>query len=157
VTKTLPQMFFELIERSIDEEGVYPHQMLVLKQDDTLEMHALAVDVPQLINHYWNKLSDAKEVIVGLDMSTRPNQGTLYADALVFAYWTRPTSMTMKLSDPSCLQVGVINYQFEPWIVDPIDWKNTHWDHWVRAVFPNYRPPFLIRLEHDTPAQESAQ
>jgi hypothetical protein len=141
----LPDVYFEMIERVIDEEGVYPHQGVARKKDDSLEVMAIAVDVPTLIQTFWNKLGESEEVIVGIDMSTRPNQGTHYADALVFAHWTRDPSK--KLTDEDCLRVGVINYQHEPRIVDAIDWENTHWTHWVRAVFPNYRPPFLIRTE----------
>jgi len=134
-----------MIERVIDEEGVYPHQGMARKQDGKLEVLALAVDVPTLIKTFWNKLGDSEEVIFGLDMTTRPDQGTRYADALVLAHWRKDPSK--ELADPSCLRVGVINYQHEPRIVDPIDWDNSHWDHWVRSVFPTYRPPFLIRVD----------
>jgi hypothetical protein len=139
----LTKTYFEMIERIIDSDGVYPHQGLVLKKGDKLEMHSLAVNVPELVAHFWNQLGDAEEVIYGIDMSTRPGQGTRYADALVIAHWT--SSPGKDLADPSCLRVGVINYQNEPRIVDPIDWNNSHWDHWVRSVFPQYRPQFLIR------------
>lgn len=145
VQRSLTDDYFDVIERAIDEKGVYPHQGLVLKKDNKLEMHALIVGVPELVAHFWNQLGDSEEVIYGIDMTTRPDQGTRYADALVLAHWTRDPSK--KLTDPSCLRVGVINYQHEPRIVDPIDWDNSHWDHWVRSVFPKYRPPFLIRVE----------
>lgn len=145
MSEPLTKTYFDMIERIIDEDGVYPHQGMVRKKGDKLEMHSLAVDIPTLIKHFWNQLGEAEEVIYGIDMTTRLNQGTRYADALVLAHWTRDPGK--KLSDPSLLRVGVINYQDEPRIVDPIDWDNNHWDHWVRAVFPKYRPPFLIRVE----------
>ena len=143
----LTKDYFELIERVIDEEGIYPHQALVTTEDGGLQMHALAVDVPTLIRHFWNTIGTSKEVVYGLDMSTRPDQGTRYADALVLAHWTKLPGKP--LSDPECLKVGVINYQDEPRIVDPIDWENSHWDQWVRATFnsPTYKPPFLVRVE----------
>ena len=143
--KPLPEVYMDMINIAINEDGVYPHQMIAMAKDKSLQIHAMMVDVPTLVEHFWNKLGESEEVIVGIDMQTRPDQGTHYADALVITYWTRAAHK--KLTDPSCLQVGVINYQHEPRIVDAIDWKNNHWDHWVRSVFPKYRPPFLIRVE----------
>jgi len=145
MSETLPETFMGMVKIAIDEEGVYPHQMISMDKDGGLQVHAMAVEVPDLVQHFWNKLGESEEVIVGIDMSTRPDQGTRYADALVVAYWKRAAGK--KLTDPSCLQVGVINYQNEPRIVDDYDWENTHWDHWVRSVFPTYRPPFLVRVE----------
>lgn len=143
--KPLPEVFMDMVNIAIDEDGIYPHQMVAMAKDGGLQVHAMMVDLPNLVQYFWNKLGDSEEVIVGIDMSTRPDQGTKYADALVIAYWRRDPDK--KLTDPSCLKIGVVNYQNEPRIIDPIDWDNDHWDHWVRSVFPKYLPPFLIRVE----------
>jgi len=145
MSKSITDVFFDMINIAIDEDGVYPHQMVTMDKEGAFQIHAMAVDLPTLLTHFWNKLGESEEVVVGIDMETRPNQGTKYADALVLAHWKRDPSK--KLTDPECLSVGVINYQNEPRVVEPIDWDNSHWDHWVRAVFPKYRPPFLVRVE----------
>ena len=146
----LIETYFHAIERAIDEKGVYPHQGL-LRKGEGLEVHALALDFPELVRHFWDQLGESDEVIYGVDMTTRPGQGTRYADALVVVHWTRDRDK--KLADLSCVKVGVINYQHEPRIVDPIDWDNSYWDGWVRGVFPKYRPSLLVRVERT--AQEA--
>ena len=143
--KSLPEIYAEMIDNAIDEGGVYPHQAVLRGTDGGLRICALAVNVPELIKHFWNTVGSVEEAIYGIDMTTRSGQGTHYADALVLAHWTRAPGRN--LTDPDCLKVGVINYQNTPRLVDPIDWHNSHWDHWVRAVFPSYLPPFLIRVE----------
>ena len=143
--KSLPDIYLGIISRVIDADGVYPHQAVCMDKDGSLQIYALAIDVPTWCRLFWEKVQEFEEVIFGLDMTTRPDQGTRYADALVFVHWTR--NVARKLGDPECFRVGVINYQDDPRIVDDIDWTNDHWNHWLRAVLGESRPPFLVRVE----------
>lgn len=149
MTKPLPDIYAESVANVIDERGVYPHQAMALRTDGSLRMMALDTDVHEWSRLFWNEVQGLNgqnaEVIFGLDMSTRPNQGTEFADALVLVHWTHDPDK--KLADPSCFKTGVINYQHEPRIVRPIDWNNEHWQHWMQSWLQSTRPPFLVRTQ----------
>lgn len=147
IHKTLPEHFLGLVESLIDESGVYPHPAMSVQEDGGLSVMALDMDVNGWAQQFWSQIQGMRgqcvEAAFGLDMRTMPNQGTEFADVLVFVYWTLDPSK--KLADPSCFKVGVINYQHEPRVVRPIDWNNSHWTHWMKSWIEKTRPPFLVR------------
>lgn len=154
VHKTLPEHYHGLVSTLIDKDGIYPHSAAAVSEDGGLSVMALDMDIHGWTQQFWDHVqglrSEAREVIFGLDMRTAPNQGTEFADALVFVYWVQDP--VKKLADPSCFKVGVINYQHEPRIVRPIDWNNSHWTHWMMSWLQKTRPPFLIRTMKTKPA-----
>jgi len=138
-------MYEGMISTAIDEEGVYPHQSLFREKCGKIDVVVIVGPPRDAINQFWNRLGSYEEVCFGLDMTTRPGQGTKYADALVFVHWQREADK--KLMDPSCFKVGVINYQHEPRKVDPIDWDNEFWQEEFLKILATARPEFLVRVE----------
>jgi len=69
--------FEDYVGKCIDKDGIYPFQMVALESDDRISINALALDggsaIKQFLDHVCNK--GAKEVIMGLDRSTREGQG----------------------------------------------------------------------------------
>lgn len=146
MTKSAAEIYASTVESVIDESGVYPHQAIAVRDDGSMQMMALDVDIHTWSRLFWENVQGPNTaVIFGLDMRTMPDQGTEFADALVFVHWQRDPDK--KLADPSCFRTGVINYQNEPRIVRPIDWDNSHWQHWMRSWLQKTRPAFLVRLE----------
>jgi hypothetical protein len=133
----LIEMFSQMISLAIDEKGVYPHQM-VSRQGEAVRVTALAVDnAGQAINKAWDEINDgADELAIGIDMMTKPDQGTEFADALVLGHFTRQEGKMT--TNPECWRIGVINYQNEPRIIRDIDWENSHWDVEFRKLLKRF-------------------
>ncbi len=106
--------FNKLISIAMDDEGVYPHQGVGLK-DDGLTIFAIAVrNSDEWKTFLQQHIGDFKELVCSLDISTKPDQGTKYDDALIVFHWTG-----------SDYKIGVINYK--PEVIEPIDWNNPYW------------------------------
>lgn len=111
-----PEIFWEMVAGSIDEEGVYPQQMITV-EDGALCVHALCINPPQIMQLVKRKIAEGvEELIFGLDRTTKPGQGTEFADVLTCGHYK-----------DGQWRVGVINYQHEPRIVRDWDWDNEFW------------------------------
>ncbi len=116
--------YYDLIVGSIDEKGVYPHQMLVLQKNGKVGVYALALTEPhQVLNTMMKVLVDEKpaQLIFGMDRFTKPGQGTTLSDCVAGAFW-----------NGDAWRVFVIEYQNEPRIVKPMDWDNEFWKKSVK-------------------------
>jgi hypothetical protein len=129
------EAFESWCESSVDEKGIYPLPMVSLLKDGTLEMGALAVSAPEAYEAFFRKIvkREVKAVIFGLDRTTKPGQGTEFADVLTCVLWTEGKDDWGSGEWREWLRVGVINYQNEPRVIRPIDWKNEFWDEMVRS------------------------
>lgn len=135
--KPILEVFYEICSKMIDEKGIYPHQAIFINDKDKISVCALMVPPLAVISWALKQTETAKEIVFGLDCTTKPGQGTEFADVLVVFHWER--------SFPT-FQIGVVNYQNEPRIVRPIDWENQFWiteaSKWllqVREVTKDYQ------------------
>lgn len=119
--------FEDIVATSIDERGIYPAPMLVEYSDGGLDMMALALEPLQCYSTFALKVLDrtVKHAIFGLDRSTKENQGTEFADVLTCVAYHRNISPEVVVREQFAF--GVINYQHEPRIIRPIDFKNAFW------------------------------
>lgn len=123
----LSDEFWSYLQSVQDENGFWPLPGMSRLLDGTLEVAAI-VPVEAAYRYYRQLVSGGQhsEVIVGVDRTTAPNQGTEFADVLTVAYWRR-------LPDGGEEQkIGVVNYSWEPKILRPIDWGNAYWDRQFR-------------------------
>lgn len=134
------QEFFAHVERSIDSSGVFPFPGIAVNRDGGIEFAAIT-DAGSCLRWFKKALAnlDCVEVIVGIDRTTREGQGTEFADVLTCFHWQR--------EHQDVLRVGVINYQFDPFIVRPFDWNNEFWRKRVLDEVNTYGTPFGIVLE----------
>lgn len=122
--------FETYVSKSIDEKGVYPLPMISVEMDDKITFNMLAVDAPEAVRLFAQKIccECAKEVILGLDRTTKEGQGTEFADVLTCYYWKDQGESKPGNNWSKWFNVGVINYQHEPRIVRPLDWGNKFWN-----------------------------
>ncbi|ALG75071.1 hypothetical protein VY88_26430 [Azospirillum thiophilum] len=128
----LPATFHELISASIDESGVWPHQMIV-RRDGKLTLRALALPPEGVMAHLGRTIRDgADELIYGMDRYTQPGQGTEFADCIAAGWYRRDVGW----------RIGVIDYRHDPRIVRPWNWGNAWWiaavGHELRQVLPDH-------------------
>ena len=138
--------FEQMIKIVIDEKGVYPQQGIVLTFDDKLEINALALKPDQIFNWFWDNVCNksAKEVIFGLDRSTKEGQGTEFADVLTCCHWSEKF-IESEGTWGSAFRIGVINYQNAPRIVRPMDWNNEFWKKTMSEELEYYKRQFVVR------------
>lgn len=138
-TSEIIQDFEKYVAAIIDERGIYPYPCYTLDREGKLGIHALAVnDSEQVLQHVTKlRMECCKEIIFGIDMTTRPDQGTEFADVLVCGYWKYGARKW---------EVGVINYQHDPRIVRPFDWDNEFWKGTLGAWLKPYTT-ILISME----------
>jgi hypothetical protein len=126
----LVNAFFDYVATDIDEKGIFPSPCLWRERGGKLNLGALALDPKATTEFFIDKiaLEGVEEIMFGLDRSTKPDQGTEFADVLTCAHWRDLSSKGEGQGAWSkWLRVGVINYQHEPRIVRPIDWNNGFW------------------------------
>ena len=134
----------------LDETGIQAHGWARRLKDDRFEVYYLAIGPKESAKLFWQTVGMAspnkirKDVLWGLDMTTRPDQGTEFDDAYVFVHWVRIPGQ--KLTTREAFRVGVINYQNEPRIVRPVDWDNEHWTNWTLGFFKQHYPQFLMNF-----------
>lgn len=120
----LPSDYYDTIVRAIDENGVYPHNMLVLGRDDRLTVCVFDYQRPDQIMNYIMKVlveENPKQLIYGMDRFCKPGQGTTLGDCVAGAFWNN-----------NQWRPFVIEYQHEPRQVKPLDWNNEFWKVAVR-------------------------
>lgn len=128
--ESLPEKYHNVISKFIDEKGVFPHQMLVLDQNDKLGVFALALDKPNEMMHVVIKTlvkENPKELIYGLDRFTKAGQGTTLGDLVAGCYW-----------NGTGWRPFIIEYQHEPRVVKPIEWNNAHWNENLKKELLDY-------------------
>ena len=145
VESKLVEDFHTYVSRVIDEKGVYPLPgMSKIGFEDKMEV--AAITSPFLAMKWlWDQVAikGAVECILGVDMTTMPNQGTEFADVLVCFHWAE--GMDGKDWGNS-FRIGVINYQNEPRIVRPYDWNNSHWIKVATGLILSERPKFRAKI-----------
>ena len=101
--------------------------------DRSGDLTAAMIDLPpkQIYQYFWSIVTGMEKsierpefVILGLDRSTRPGQGTEFADVLTCVCWWDDPEINWGRS----FRTGVINYQYEPRVVRPWDWNNAFWN-----------------------------
>ena len=116
--KDLTEVLFGLVESSVGEKGVYPQQCAFTDREGQMTLLALAVSGTQALDVAAEKVKsgEAVELVVGIDMWTKEDQGTEFEDVVVVCHFKDGN-----------VRVGVIDYQNEPRIVRPLRWDNEHW------------------------------
>lgn len=133
----LLKQFHGVLDSGIDEKGVWPHICLV-RTAAGIEFQSLALTPEEALRHIQTQLTtradDILELVFGLDMTTRPGQGTLYADVLALGWW-----------HDGVWTSGVIDYQNEPRAIEPINWDNAHWNGvMARDILPRLKPFYRV-------------
>jgi hypothetical protein len=83
----IKKMFWDSVSGAIDDEGIYPHHMIIIDKDDKIIFCALDLDFKTVLIHAFKAiLDDCKELIFGIDRNTKEGQGTEFADVLTCAY-----------------------------------------------------------------------
>jgi hypothetical protein len=120
----LPDFYWSELPNQIDKSGFPNPPILGLQHDGTLIYGAvLDLDANRLFDVVHNKfISDIKikEVVFAIDRMTKPSQGTKYDDVLSIFWWYGP-------HEYPGFRYGVVNYQIDPLIIEPIDWNNEFW------------------------------
>lgn len=139
----LLQQFCDWAAGSIDDEGVYPYPAMWRERDGKLALGVLDLGPGEVFDHVWRQITCelATELIFGLDRSTKPGQGTEFADVLTCAHWFPDFHKSWN----AAWKPFVINYQHEPRIVRPPDFENEFWNEKIRAELQATCPPFRMK------------
>ena len=134
-TKKAVEVFEQWCSTAVDEKGIYPFPMVAITKDGATEMSALALSPREAIEQFMRKIvkREVKVIMLGLDRTTKPGQGTEFADVLTCALWEAQKDEFGPGEWRDWIKVGVINYQNEPRVVRPIDWENAYWDKTIKA------------------------
>jgi hypothetical protein len=145
----LVEEFERMSALAIDDNGIYPHNGMVVDKDDKLCLCALDLKPAEVFQWLWQQVTveSAKEVIFGLDRSTKPGQGTEFDDVLTCCHWREDLADKWNRA----YRIGVINYQIEPRIVRPIDWDNEFWKKQMGAEVRQFTPPFRMVVKKGVP------
>lgn len=128
--KSLTYQFHEVISRAIDEQGVFPHQCLDIK-DGKVTMSAVAINDPAQAYVYVKSIMLTRkpdQLAFGLDRFCKEGQGTTLNDCITGAYRNEGTWKPF-----------VIEYQNEPRIVKPIDWENAFWNERIMEDLRHFK------------------
>ncbi len=137
--REMVDLFQRLAGQQLDEEGIYPHIGVLVRPNGDTTIEALDLPYQQLLWHLWEMVRSRQYVgcMVGIDMTTRPDQGTLYEDVLVCIAWEAGP-------DDGTFHVGCLDYRWEPRAFHPINWHNTFWDAEMRVSLKRHRPIFRV-------------
>lgn len=140
------ESFESYIPNLIDNKGIHPAPMVVLLDEDRWELQALDLDFDQILQHFCTRIIDSEvaAAIVGIDRTTRPGQGTEFADVLTCILYERADSSILEVRVRDQFRYGVINYQHKPRIVRPIDWDNSFWNEQLRRELFQFIPSLVI-------------
>lgn len=156
----LVEEFERMVQVGIDEEGVYPHPGMFIDIDGKTNICALDLTPDQIYQWFWNQVSieNVREIIFGLDRTTKPGQGTEFDDVLTCVHWREDLDDGPDPKWHRCWRVGVINYQYQPdgnTVVRPIDWDNTFWRQQMGAEVRQFTPPFRCKIMKGQPEDAS--
>lgn len=126
----LLKAYYVHISHSIDEKGVYPHQMMCEDGDGKLGVYALMLNKPEeVLRAVLKALMEhkPKQLIYGMDRYCKPGQGTTLGDCIAGGYW-----------NGEAWRPYIIEYQHEPRIIKPMDFDNAFWKRSVKAEWTDY-------------------
>lgn len=117
------KQYHDIISSSITEEGITIPHALFIGDDEKVDMMALAVPPTQAYRVFLEFIGDKKpaSAIFALDRYTKEGQGTKYRDLMAGFFY-------QKLEVGTATLPFIIEYQYEPRIVEPIDWSNAFWN-----------------------------
>ena len=141
----LVESFERYIASCIDEEGIYPHPCLMLDEKGGLIAAALDLKPDQIFQYFWKSVTvdHCREIIFGLDRTTKTGQGTEFADVLTCCHWREDLDANWARA----FRIGVINYQYEPRIVRSIDWGNGFWASLMGDEVRHFTPAFRLKIQ----------
>lgn len=116
--KALPDIFYEWVASTVDPEGFPIPHALVRDPKGALAVMALAVGPTEayaVMLKLWDQ--GAAEMIFALDRYALPGQGTTLGDLLAGFHFTRDGAP----------RPFIVEYQYAPRVVKPIDWDNLYW------------------------------
>ena len=117
----LTVMYHEWMAATVDEDGFEMPYGLVLDDDGQITVMALALTPDQAYQHmlkHWTEHRPA-EMIFAIDRYAKPGQGTTLRDLMAGWHFIK--------ADPRP-RPFVVEYQFDPRLVKPIEWDNLHWN-----------------------------
>lgn len=123
-------------EKSVEQKGYYPFPMIVFKDGGLIEVYAIDLPVDATLRQFVIATIErnVRFAFLGLDRTTKPGQGTEFADILtVFTYERAPEFQAEFLIRDQYRRCAVLNYQFEPRIIRPFDWENKYWTEQMLA------------------------
>lgn len=149
-TKKAVEMFEHYCSNAVDEKGIYPFPMVAIKMDGTIEMSALALPGTEAREQFLRKIvkREAKVVMFGIDRTTKPGQGTEFADVFTCALWEARKDEFGPGEWREWIRIGVINYQNDPRVVRPIDWENEFWNKRFKAELDDLKLFRISTGEH---------
>lgn len=126
----LVDTFYKMATGVIDEMGIFPLPMVAIRKDGTLEVDALATTSAEAWEVFLKKIvkKQVDAIILGIDRTTKDGQGTEFADVLTCSLWVAREDWTEAGKWREWFKFGVLNYQNEPRVVRPIDWRNEFWN-----------------------------
>jgi hypothetical protein len=133
----LLKTYHDHISRSIDEKGVYPHQMMCEDDDGKLGVYALMLNKPhEVLQAVLKALMEhkPKQLIYGLDRFCKSGQGTTLGDCIAGLYW-----------NGEAWRPFIIEYQHEPRVVKPIDFDNQWWKKSLQQEWTDFLKRALLQ------------
>jgi hypothetical protein len=118
-SKSLVETFHDWVVATVDEKGFEVPHALARGADGKLTVYALALgpsEAYRLMLSTWER-DEPLELIFALDRFAKPGQGTELGDLLAGFHLTRKAPRPF-----------IIEYQYAPRIVKPIDWGNAWWN-----------------------------
>lgn len=122
----LKQMFFGMLEDAVGKEGI-PQLCLHQDTDGHYLYSRLDLSYSQILKETLKlRIDGAKELIFGIDRTTKHGQGTLFNDVYTCAHWQAG-------DDPfdGIWTIGIINYkpstEYEEAEIHDYDWDNEFW------------------------------
>lgn len=137
-------VFNTMASGAVGEKGIFPLPMVAKNKDGVLEVSAMAVGTDEIMSAFLKKIvkRQVDVIMVGRDCWTKPGQGTEFKDVLVCLLWSAKSDWTEQGEWKKWFRVGVVNYQPEPMLVRPIDWRN---DFWTRTMLKEIEEYSLVR------------
>jgi hypothetical protein len=118
--KPLTEVYHDWLVATVDENGFeIPHGLIRLA-DGTMTVVALAVPPAEAYKVMISQFdpTQAVEMIFALDRFTKPGQGINLGDVMAGFHVTRGAGP----------RPFIVEYQFAPRIVKPIEWTNVWWN-----------------------------
>jgi hypothetical protein len=117
--KPLTEIYHEWITSTVDEKGFEIPNGLIVDDAGDMTVVALAVPPTQAYQVMIEQCSRRRcEAIFALDRFAKDGQGTTLGDLLAGFHFT-PNAAPRPF---------IIEYQFAPRVILPIEWNNLHWN-----------------------------
>ena len=118
--RPLVDQFHNLIHDAIRDDGIYPHQLVMLQTGGAVERHQLMFNSDEALMQAMCKWATGRysELIIGIDHYANQGQGRELSGVVIAFH------MQQGLRFP---QIGIIEYRCHPRFVKPWDWSNSYW------------------------------